>query len=376
MRLRFFTVLCLIVLGACQGGDEGNEICFCGGDAGLPTDASEQELCDPLSQDGCEAGEKCAQIVASDDPFLARTACVPEGTVPLGGACLRGDATFPGGYSDCISGTECVSGTCRAICTFEPDRCRSAKEPFGSGEQCAAFRGYFGDTADVGMCVNACDPSNESQLDGELVNANCDDGDVCTLNGCAAALPEAQEGTQNRDCYGPGLGGCFTNGCAPGFTPLLPNSPDDSTGFLCTRFCSPVNSHSSAIGAVAGANGNCSPEALNELGGTNGEASAHQCRFLQSFSLLGHSELAPPVVGFCVPTLPVAGGTWGDCTEFDWDGLKAEWLDGAADPEQRAKLFESRCLSEPSQPAQFEDVCLGLRRGCISLEEIALGFAP
>lgn len=375
MRLRFVTVLCLFVLGACQSGDNVTHSCHCSlHDADLP-DSNEQEVCDPMSQDGCEAGEKCAQLAIDNDPFLARTGCVPDGAVPLGGACLSGDATVSGSFSNCIGGTECINETCREICTTEPDSCRSVDDSFGSGEDCAFHAGYFSDVLGVGLCVSACDPSDDSLVDGELVNASCNEGDVCTLTGCARAIPEAQEATQNRDCHGT-LGGCFENGCASGFTPQLPNSPDDTTGRICARFCSPVNSHASAMDAIEGANGNCSAASLNELGGTNGETSAHQCRFLQSFSPLANRDQTPAEIGFCVPTLPAIGGTWGDCAELDWDAIKVAWQDGAADPAQREKDIENLCLSEPSQPPQFEDVCLALRRGCISLQEIDLGFAP
>ena len=76
----------------------------CGGNGGGGGDGGSTAVCNPVTQAGCEAGEKCAQLVQSDDPFLASTACVPDGSVTDGGACTRGAAGQATGYDDCVAG--------------------------------------------------------------------------------------------------------------------------------------------------------------------------------------------------------------------------------------------------------------------------------
>ena len=114
MKKQILVALSALAFGACGGGgDDGdNGGIVVGADAnngggGGGGDA----VCNPVTQAGCEAGEKCAQLVESEEPFLARTACVPDGSVTAGGACTRGEAGA-NGYDDCVAGFDCLNGVC------------------------------------------------------------------------------------------------------------------------------------------------------------------------------------------------------------------------------------------------------------------------
>src|SRR5262245_34018009 len=97
-------VACTLAVAACSGGDGdracddvGSAIAFCDFDASAIDDECDAESpasceCNPLTQAGCAPGFKCATLVEYDQPFLARTTCVPDGTVPPGGACSQGPA--------------------------------------------------------------------------------------------------------------------------------------------------------------------------------------------------------------------------------------------------------------------------------------------
>ena len=114
--------------------------------------------------------------------------------------------------------------------------------------------------------------------------------------------------------------------------------------------------------------------ALAAVGGTQGQASEHQCRFVQSFS--EDAQLVDASVGLCVPTDLVGGGSWSDCREFAWEAIKAAWSDALTAGTDPQSAFNEFCLLEPADPdnSALKDVCVGLYRGCISLEEREMGL--
>lgn len=373
MKRLIISALCAVAFGACGGSSSNNNDdgpVFT--DAGPTFDGGGEVLeCNPVTQAGCEAGEKCAQLVESADPFLARTACVPAGAVTEGGACTRGEAGAATGFDDCIGGYDCTNGVCTEICDVgPPDGCRADGEAFGEGSYCTLYEGLFTDA--IGVCVAGCNPVDDTVTDGVVNNGSCAAGEGCYLNAtrgvaaCANTPVDAAEATQNSDCYGPASGGCYLNGCASGFTALLNNKPEDADGTVCARYCTAEDTHTNNTGSAAGQNDNCSNGSLQQAGGTNGANGAHQCRFVQNF--YSNTTEVPVEVGMCVPVVPAGGGTWADCTLYDHDGLVAAY-NAETTPEGQETAFNNFCLVTPADPmnSDITPECEGLFRGCISL---------
>jgi len=135
------------LLAGCSGDGAGRP------DAEVPPDAewcpSSQALsgCNPVSQTGCAAGEKCTWQYHAEG--YGQVACVPAGPIPLDGAC---DFVAPGptgGYDDCAAGLFCGGGTCKSICMDAPDSC-----PLDTA-QCVTYPGAF-DCFGVG--IGLCEP--------------------------------------------------------------------------------------------------------------------------------------------------------------------------------------------------------------------------
>ena len=82
-KLAFGALVGLLV--AC-GGNNNNKVILIDS-AGSGSDMT----CNVLTQTGCNAGEKCAWVrdQSSASP-LGHLACAPDGTAPIGGACMYG----------------------------------------------------------------------------------------------------------------------------------------------------------------------------------------------------------------------------------------------------------------------------------------------
>lgn len=227
------TLMWVLTLMACGGDDDDVQIV----DSGT-VDATPTVRCDPVEQEGCEAGEKCAQLVVSaGPPALVRTDCVPEGDVAIGEACAIGDPGEDTGFDDCVAGAQCVNDLCRAICSAPPDSC-------GEDFSCSFFVNLFDDieTEDVGVCSEACDPVlQDCSIEGEGCYLS-----VFDLEGQATCvgIPEDSVGKAQGDiCNGPDADTCYLNGCDAGFWAVVPTflvQPDKSP---CAAFCQPVETY-------------------------------------------------------------------------------------------------------------------------------------
>lgn len=74
--------------------------------------------CWPTRLNDCSTlGElRCGLLQVHSDPQFAYITCVPDGNVPVGGACTNGPPGIDTGYDDCARGALCVDGVCRAFC--------------------------------------------------------------------------------------------------------------------------------------------------------------------------------------------------------------------------------------------------------------------
>jgi hypothetical protein len=269
-------------------------------DAGI--DAPPVVACNPVAQTGCGPDEKCAHLTEQDepDPYLARTACVPNGDIPLGGACEQGDPGPATGFDDCAAGGHCLRGTCTEVCSQAPNSC-------DEGSNCVIYAALFQDLDTTGLCSPECDP----------VTQDCvGDNQACYMNtslgeGSCANIPEGAVGlTQDADCYGPEAGSCYLNGCDEGYgANLNKGGPDGPGGSVCAAFCRPVaqqNGNSDQLGGEADSGFTCADRG----------AVAHECRFLQSF--YSNTMNVPATVGICVPPK-----LWGSCQDYIPDDAEA-----------------------------------------------------
>ncbi len=192
--------LFLSLMCACDGDDPSGDYgphfdaqrASDGGTHGCLLQTKHHLSCNPVTQAGCEFGEKCALLIESEEPYLSRTACVPEGEALPGGACNRGPAGACTGFDNCIAGFHCLENTCTRICDLgPPDSCREGFEPFGTGAYCTTFERAFYDA--IGVCVNACNPANDQVTDaGTSTNTDCELGEACVVNStleAAVCLP-------------------------------------------------------------------------------------------------------------------------------------------------------------------------------------------
>ena len=70
----------------------------------------------------------------------------------------------------------------------------------------------------------------------------------------------------------------------------------------------------------------------------------------------------------CVPVSPLSGGSWGDCSQLDWQGIKSIWSEASALGEDGLQAVNDFCLDP--QSSGILDHCVGMFRGCLSLAEI------
>lgn len=262
MKKLAFALLCTgsLVLAACGGDDEPPDVA----DAST-ADSGPTGTCNPVTQSGCDAGEKCAHIVErADDPetsadeFLGRTACVPDGDKQAGEECSTGEAG-PMGYDDCAAGYAC-NGTCVAICDVPQQMGCEA-----TSGTCVLYEHNFGDVGDgttVGLCAPSCDVVTQTMNDdaGDPSETECPDatlpnGDVregaCYLQvglavtSCATTPGGAAGATQGKPCFGPESAPdrCYLNGCAGGYIDWWIDPTMSQPRALCTAYCAHVDTY-------------------------------------------------------------------------------------------------------------------------------------
>jgi hypothetical protein len=229
-------------LMACGGGSDkpGIRLPDSGSGGETPT------TCNPATQTGCNAGEKCTWFQDQDDPNpIGHIGCAPVPAVPkaIDEACTIGP-TGPMGYDDCEKGSACVSGICKQICGLD-----GAPQACDQNHSCTRYADFLesnGETV-AGVCNPGCDPLTQDLKVGTNVTA------------CGSPMPDMP----TKGCYGTTvdfgcgdvlLGGldatdrkppvkiagqAYRNSCAPGFGLFL-NDGEGTTAAICSGFCAPL----------------------------------------------------------------------------------------------------------------------------------------
>jgi hypothetical protein len=300
------------------------------------------ESCNPVTQGGCAADEKCSWLVVQLDPFLGRTDCVPDGTVAIGESCSEGDPGEATGYDDCAAGGLCMSGTCRAICDLTSDSCCE-------GFACSSYTATFTDDSqeDTGVCDATCDPVAQDCADAargcylQLFTGHAT---------CSLAAPGAEELTQGDTCANDGAS-CFLNGCAKGYGAFL--YAGDGLRRDCTAFCRPVETYlvdpdGDGEGALVGG---ADPDggAPHDCAEATIGVPAHQCRFFQSYFVDMNSQpldYVSDAYGFCTPTTDI----FGDCTRYSEEWFLEQYnqfIDGGGTREEWGTQLTTLCADRP-----------------------------
>ncbi len=194
--------------------------------------------CNPLTQTPCGASEKCGWI---DEPTGSRSVCVPNGAAAANTACTAGPVGATG-YSNCARGTECVNGTCRAICGSA-----GAAPTCPTQYACNRYNGLFDEPAQpAGVCDPGCEPLTQRRLTDSAEacgsplaaspNRGCYTFDLKAFS--CAGVPAGAGTLTDRMPAQSTAGVPFVNGCAPGFIPFLYQSTG-STTVICAGTCAP-----------------------------------------------------------------------------------------------------------------------------------------
>ncbi len=234
-------------IAACGGGEGG------GTKIVLP-DASGDGMtvgtCSPLTQAGCNAGEKCNWIYDQLMPtVVGHIGCEAEGTVAIGGAC--GNRAV--GPDMCVKGAECVSGECKAICDHQ------GGDPMCDADHaCVRYQNLFtdGTTTVAGVCDPGCDPLTQDLKVGTnktacgstmptMPDKGCYGYDEYSCSGVAPTVSNAVAVTLT-DRVAPA--GDYLNACAPGFMPILISETGSMTG-LCNGLCAALEVDNTAANA-------------------------------------------------------------------------------------------------------------------------------
>ena len=231
-------------------------------------------VCNPLTQAGCGAGEKCTwQIDALAPQYVGHVACAPMGAADEGEPCQFGP---PGcdGYDNCKGGLVCSNyrggtGTCRRICDQQ-----GGNPTCQPSDACVTRSGLFsmGDTSPAagGICEAQCVPLADNDFDGpgsalERSGSGCGSVDRGCYGYPSFGAPPGTAWTCDRDRhYGAPLfhrsactvaSGCadpgptiYVNSCSQGYIPLLRESSMVSTA-ICVALCKPKNCYAGNCGA-------------------------------------------------------------------------------------------------------------------------------
>jgi hypothetical protein len=334
---------------------------------GAPERPIECSACNPLTQTGCNAGEKCTWVVDSWMPRIGHVGCVGDGSAALGSNCTfvyhppTGACSDSGLADDCVKGTVCSplgsdgSGTCKQVCDNE-----GGNPMCDATHSCVVVTGLFSTGASspaaAGVCDPACDPLADNDFDGSG-SALSRTGMICgsASVGCYGApslgtppatafscMPDRNASTPLRhraECTS--ANGCidatgtlYVNSCNQGYEPLLRESTSISM-IVCVAFCKPLDCYA----------GNCGTGDVNRRG-----AFPHRCQAPDAVGNFGSDEECQYL--------------WRD--EIDGSGhwLRSRYSDSVGYCVDRAAYGSPSCASVPLHGSAGSDDAVSL--GCVS----------
>lgn len=283
-----------LLAAACGGGSSGADarviqtIDSASGVDGTPA------ACNVVAQTGCDPGEKCTwiRVAASSTQQLGQVGCVPDGDKALNAACTYMAAGTSTGYDDCQKGLICLAdsrvdmatGSCRTICDLAAVAPAAGSCPDKYG--CGAYINLFAngqDTALAGVCDPTCDVLTQKR-DSDGAEA-CGSTDPQNPNRGCYGYPSSDNTPTEFRCSGAGdatlnpgapipVADAYLNACAPGYIPLFYASSSDHNNVVCTAFCQPQDTNSTA---KAGANGKVGS---NQTCADKNSPTPFECRYL------------------------------------------------------------------------------------------------
>ncbi|HEY4059385.1 MAG TPA: hypothetical protein VGM39_22360 [Kofleriaceae bacterium] len=290
--------------------------------APLPTD-----VCSPLDQTGCNAGEKCTWIEDQDSPPIGHIGCAATGSIAIGGTCTDGT-----GGDDCVKGSYCLGGTCKQVCDLD-----GGTPACGIEGVCTQYAGIFENAGSTyaGVCEPSCDPLTQRVGAVEACGSPTPASPTKGCYGfsdfsCAPAAATTLTKTDRQPPNTNASGNPYLNGCAPGFIPFFYDSTG-STVTLCTGLCAALEidntaahagnqlGSASAIGKLpAGA----APVAGNATCASNkkGSLPSSTCVFMWSYLVDDQGDLPPSFapwtdkLGVCMATSQFKYDANGDFT--------------------------------------------------------------
>jgi hypothetical protein len=316
----------LAVVGAACGGNSSNNNKNTNKTISLPDSSTvdtSSMICNPLTQTGCQAGQKCTWVTDATMPMpLGHIDCVPDGTVQAGAACTNGPAG-PMGYDNCVKGNYCEGSVCKSIC-----------DPQGGAPMCptnfacSEYEGLFGPVGQP-VVAGVCDPSCDPLADNKFGSNKTKTGTACTaVQGCyggpsdttpshytcthepmgSVALYNRSACTTTNGCANSG-GTPYINGCAQGFIPLM----YDTTGSMqvdCISMCKPASCYMGNCGAASINLPGVTPHRCNTTDSSgsfntaNAANNGDQCMYSWLFEIdtmgMWHMSAYSDSVGFCV----------------------------------------------------------------------------
>ena len=199
--------------------------------------------CNPLTQGGCNPGEKCTWINDQDNPPIGHVGCAPDpgaAGIAIGSACTD-PVAGPMGYDNCVKGAVCLSGECKQVC----DQAGGAPT-CDANHSCTRYADFFevGGTAVAGVCDPACDPLTQDIKVGTVTQACGSVSATMPTKGCYgyddySCAPAGMSVYALTDRMAPrtnASGNPYLNGCAPGFIPFF-YEMTGSTVTKCTGLC-------------------------------------------------------------------------------------------------------------------------------------------
>lgn len=255
---------------------------------GATVDSPPVLICNPATQTGCAAGQKCTWVTDATSPMpLGHIDCVMDGTVALGGTCMEGPAGSTTGFDNCKAGGYCISngtnGVCEPIC--DPSQGLAA---CSANHACGLYSDTFlvNGTITFGVCEQTCDPLADNNFTKSTkTGTTCNATQGCygfpdfgaqppSYYTCSRSfLTTASQGVEcnntttcttigmNQICCAASDGTPYLNGCSQGFMPFYFESETVMTR-VCTSFCAPAECY----------NGSCGTANANIIG-----ASPHRC---------------------------------------------------------------------------------------------------